>query len=154
MIFRAAAAAVLLAFTVSCSEPSLRFYGKTMDGEKFTSETLKGKAALIQFWATWCGYCRKDQPAVDVLTREFADRLTVLAVNVGESRSKVKAYLDQSPRACKIVLMEDTNLAAIFRPDGFPAYALINQEGSVAGVQNGSGGEEALRELLSKAGLN
>ena len=130
------------------------FSAKTMDGERFTNESLKGKVVLVQFWATWCQYCRREQPMVDDITKEFADKgLVVLAVDVGESRKKVKKYLDESPRACRIVLNEDTNLPALYAATAYPMYVAIDREGNVAGIQRGAGGENALRRLLSKAGL-
>jgi len=135
--------------------PAPHFMAKTMDGERFTNESLKGKVVLVQFWATWCKYCRGEQSMVDDLTKEFADSgLVVLAVNVGESRKKVKKYLDDSPRSCKIVLMEDTNLAALYAANAYPVYVLIDRDGNVAGIQRGAGGENALRRLLRKAGLD
>jgi thiol-disulfide isomerase/thioredoxin len=68
-------------------EPAPRFTAKTLDGEKFSNELLKGKVVLVQFWATWCQYCRRDQPAVDAIARDFAEKgLVVLAVNAGEPR--------------------------------------------------------------------
>ena len=139
---------------IDTREPAPRFHAKTMDGESFDNESLKGKVALLQFWATWCQYCRRDQDAVDTITKDFANQgLVVLAVNAGESKKKVKKYLEESPRACKIVLMEDTNLAAIFAARSFPVYVLIDKEGRLAGEQRGAGGEDALRGLLKKAGL-
>lgn len=109
---------------------------------------------LVQFWTTWCPYCKGEQPVVDKLVQDFSGQgLVVLAVNVGESKKKVQKYLDQSPRACKIVLTEDTNLAAMFPSRGYPLYILIDREGTVVARQDGAGGEEALREMLRKAGL-
>ena len=130
------------------------FHAKTLDGEVFTKESLKGKVVLVQFWTTWCPYCKGEQPAVDKLVHDFSGQgLVVLAVNVGESKKKVQKYLDQSPRACKIVLTEDTNLAAMFPSRGYPLYILIDREGTVVARQDSAGGEEALREMLRKAGL-
>ncbi|MGC9951861.1 MAG: TlpA disulfide reductase family protein [Bryobacteraceae bacterium] len=135
-------------------EPAPRFTAKTLDGEKFSNESLKGKVVLVQFWATWCQYCRRDQPAVDAIVEDFADKgLVVLAVNVGEPKRKVKQYLAQSPRACRVVLMEDTNLAALYAARSYPLYVLIDRDGNVAGRQKGAAGEDALRRLLRKAGL-
>ena len=135
-------------------QPMPKFVAKTLDGEQLTNESLKGKTVLVQFWATWCPYCREDQPAVDALVRDFAGKgLVVLAVNVGESRSKVRQYLQESPRACKIVLTEDTNLAAMFAPNGFPLYVLIDKDGNLVDGQRGAAGEDALRHLLQEAGL-
>jgi thiol-disulfide isomerase/thioredoxin len=130
-----------------------QFAAKSLDGEVFTSESLKGKTVLLQFWATWCGYCRREQPLVDAIATGMAAKgVVVLAINVGESRSKVKQYLAESPRACKVVLEEDTNLTTVFEARGFPLYVAIDAAGKVAGVQRGAGGEEALRSLLAKAG--
>jgi thiol-disulfide isomerase/thioredoxin len=135
-------------------EPAPKFTAKTLDGERITNDTIEGKTCLIQFWTTWCGYCRKDQPAVDDIAGKYAGAgLVVIAVNVGESRKKVLAYLETSPRQGNIVLMEDTNLAAVFRARGFPFYVAIDAKGRVAGVQSGAGGREPLVELLDRAGL-
>ncbi|MGA3024574.1 MAG: TlpA disulfide reductase family protein [Bryobacteraceae bacterium] len=134
--------------------PAPHFTAKTVDGERFSNESLMGKVVLVQFWATWCHYCRSEQSMVDDISREFADKgLVVLAVDVGESKKKVKKYLDDSPRACKIVLNEDTNLPALYAATAYPVYVLIDREGNVAGIQRGAGGERALRYLLRKAGL-
>jgi thiol-disulfide isomerase/thioredoxin len=135
-------------------KPAPAFTATTLAGEKFSNESLKGKVVLVQFWATWCGYCRREQPIVDNIEREFAGQgLVVLAVNVGESRKEVESYLEQKPRACRVVLKEDTNLAASFRGSGFPRYVLIDRQGNIAGTQNGAGGEQSLRQLLARAGL-
>ncbi len=131
-----------------------RINAKTIDGERLTNDSLKGKPVLLQFWTTWCQYCRRDQEAVDEITRDYKDKgLVVIAVNVGESRRKVKSYLEANPRACKVVLTEDTNLAAAFGGEGFPRYVLLDREGKVAGTQEGAGGEASLQQLLRKVGL-
>jgi thiol-disulfide isomerase/thioredoxin len=132
-------------------EPAPKFSAKTLDGELFTNESIKGTAVLLQFWTTWCPYCRKDQPALESIIHDLQDKgLVILAVDVGESRKKVKRYLEESPRSCKIVLTEDTNLAAIYAPRSYPFYVLIDKDGKIAGTQRGAGGEDALRHLLRK----
>src|SRR5579884_3048797 len=108
-------ATALPLFSIEHHEPAPRFSAKTLTGEKYTNESVKGKVVLLQFWATWCKYCRAEQDTVDSLAKEFADQgFIVLAVDVGESKKKVKKYLDESPRSVNIVLTEDTNLAAMF----------------------------------------
>lgn len=135
-------------------DPAPHFVARTTEGERLTNDSLKGKVVLIEFWATWCQYCKKDEPALESLTKEFnKDGLIVLAVDMGEPRRKVKKYLESSPRSCKIVLAEDTTLAAICEAKTYPLYILIDREGNIAGVQHGAAGESALRRLLSKAVL-
>lgn len=131
-----------------------RFSGKTLTGDAFNNQSLLGKVVLVEFWATWCPYCKRDAGPLNRLTIEFAkDGLLVLAVNVGESKRTVKDFLADHTRQGAIVLMQDTNLAAVFEAKSFPLYVLIDREGKIAGEQRGSGGEPALRRLLRKAGL-
>ena len=158
---RAAAGAFLAAILVACMpaadgvrDPAPRFSARTLDGERYTNQSLAGHPVLIQFWATWCPRCRSDQPAVDAIAREFADKgLVVLAVDLGEAKRTVTSYLDRSPRQCKIVLTQDTNLAAVFAAKVVPLYVLIGEDGKIAGTQEGAGGEAMLRRFIRRVGL-
>src|SRR5258708_25016278 len=55
-------------------EPAPRFHAKTLEGEQFTNESVKGKVVLFQFWTTWCPYCKSEESLVNDLTKEFADK--------------------------------------------------------------------------------
>ncbi len=135
-------------------EPAPRFTAKTMSGETFTNASVKGKVVLLEFWATWCQYCRDEESLVDQIDKEFSPKgLIVLAVDVGESKKKVKKYLEQNPRKVRIVLTDDTNLAAMYAATSYPIYVVIDREGNIAGEQRGAAGEGALRRLLRRAGL-
>jgi thiol-disulfide isomerase/thioredoxin len=135
-------------------EPAPRFTATTTGGEKFSNASVKGKVVLLDFWTTWCPYCKEEGELVDKLGHEFADKgLIVLAINVAESKKKVKQYLERHPRSSRIVLMEDTNLAAMYQATVYPIYVVIDREGNIAGEQRGAGGEGALRRLLARAGL-
>jgi thiol-disulfide isomerase/thioredoxin len=135
-------------------EPAPRFHATTTSGEKFTNESIKGKVVLFEFWATWCGYCDHEAPYVDQIAKEFAGKgLIVLAIDVGESKKTVKRYLAAHPRGVPIVLMEDTNLAAMYQANVYPIYVLIDRDGAIAGTQRGAAGEQALRRLLMRTGL-
>lgn len=135
-------------------EAAPRFRAKTLAGENFNNEALKGKVVLLEFWTTWCPYCRSEQALIDEINQEFSDRgLVVLAIDVGESKKKVKKYLDQSPRSCRVVVTEDTNLAAMYAATQYPIYVVIDREGNIVGTQRGARGEIALRRMLQRAGL-
>jgi thiol-disulfide isomerase/thioredoxin len=135
-------------------EPAPRFNAITTTGEKFTNESIKGKVVLLEFWTTWCGFCADEAAFVDKIGHELADKgLILLAIDVGESKKTVKKYLEQHPRSCKIVMMEDTNLAAMYQATVYPIYVVIDRDGNIAGTQRGAGGEEALRNLIARAGI-
>jgi thiol-disulfide isomerase/thioredoxin len=136
-------------------EAAPRFNAVTTTGEKFTNDSIKGKVTLLEFWTTWCGYCAEEAAFVDKIGHELADKgLILLAIDVGESKKTVKKYLEQHPRNCKIVMMEDTNLAAMYQANVYPIYVVIDREGFIVGTQRGAGGEDALRRLIARAGLD
>ena len=135
-------------------EPAPRFTATTTAGEKFTNASVKGKVVLLEFWTTWCGYCANEAAFVDKIGQELADKgLILLAIDVGESKKTVKRYLEQHPRNCKIVMMEDTNLAAMYQANVYPIYVVLDRDGNIAGTQRGAAGEPALRKLISRAGI-
>jgi thiol-disulfide isomerase/thioredoxin len=131
-----------------------RFRAKTVAGESFNNESVKGKVVLLEFWTTWCQYCHDEEPLVEAIHKEFAQKgLIVLAIDVAESKKTVKKYLEQHPRSCRIVLTEDTNLAAMYQATSYPIYVVIDRDGNIAGEQRGVAGERALRRLLASAGI-
>jgi thiol-disulfide isomerase/thioredoxin len=135
-------------------EPAPRFNAIATTGEKFTNDSIKGKVVLLEFWTTWCGFCADEAAFVDKIGHELADKgLILLAIDVGESKKTVKKYLEQHPRNCKIVMMEDTNLAAMYAATVYPIYVVIDRDGFIAGTQRGAGGEEALRRLIARGGI-
>jgi thiol-disulfide isomerase/thioredoxin len=147
--------AVSLAFAGSDDrEPAPRFHAKTLEGEQFTNDSVKGKVVLFQFWTTWCPYCKGEESLVNDITTEFAGKgLVVLAIDVGESKKTVQQYLKDHTRKCRIVLTGDTNLAAMYAANSYPIYVVVDRDGNIAGEQRGAGGVRALRRMLSRAGL-
>jgi thiol-disulfide isomerase/thioredoxin len=136
------------------NKPAPRFRAKTTSGESFNNESVKGKVVLFEFWTTWCQYCHQEEPLVEAINQEFADKgLIVLAIDVAESKKTVRKYLEQHPRTCRIVLTEDTNLAAMYQANSYPIYVVIDRDGNIAGEQRGAAGEKALRRLLASADM-
>lgn len=130
------------------------FHARTLAKESFTRAGLKGKVVLIQFWATWCGFCRKDQAELDDVYMDLSAKgLQVLAVNVGEPAAKVNAYLRNSERMVPVVLSADTDLLQVFPTKAFPTYIVISREGKLAATSAGAMGYDGFLRLLKAAGL-
>ncbi len=76
-----AASASGAAETVPVTVPAtLKFSGKTLDGEAFDASTLAGKPAILWFWAPWCATCASEAQSISSLEEEFRGRLTFLGI--------------------------------------------------------------------------
>jgi outer membrane lipoprotein-sorting protein/peroxiredoxin len=131
------------------------FKFNSLDGKEFSLQSLRGKVVLLDFWATWCGPCRKDLPALEKIYSEFRDRgLVMLGMNVGEDRETVSKFLAANKLSYPIVLAGQTEMLESYSVIAFPTVVLIDREGKIALYHVGSGSESELREALTTLGLS
>ena len=55
-----------------------------MNQQQFQNLMNEGKVVLVDYWAPWCGYCRRIGPAYDKIAQQYGDRLVVAKVNIDE----------------------------------------------------------------------
>jgi thiol-disulfide isomerase/thioredoxin len=64
------------------------------DGRTVSSESLKGKVVLVNFWATWCPYCRKEKPVIDDFWKDYRNRgFEVVSISVDDPPEKIGAWM-------------------------------------------------------------
>lgn len=131
-----------------------KFTVAALDGKPYDLATLKGKPVLLEFWSTWCGPCRNSMPSVERISREYKDQgLVVLAVNTGEDRDTVQAFLKATPMAYPALLGDEAGILKDYRVTAYPTFVLIGADGKIAAYEIGFGGDSMLRGMLEKAGL-
>ncbi len=113
----------------------LQFTAKTLDGQSFSGDSLKGKPAVLWFWAPWCPVCQREAPLV---ARVAAENPTVTFVGVG-ARDRLPALQAFAAKYAvnKFTELADTDAAvwAKFGVTHQPAYAFVRPDGSVEVVR-------------------
>lgn len=104
-------------------------------GEKLSLSSLKGKYVMIDFWASWCGPCRKENPNVVRLYQEYkSDPFEILGVSLDGDQNRWVQAIQQDGLVWKHVsdLKKWNNEAAkLYNVQGIPATFLLNPEGEI-----------------------
>lgn len=108
------------------------FVLKDLSGKDVQLSSFKGKPVVLNFWATWCPYCRKERPHLKSLYEEFKDRdLVILSVSVDSSEGKVAKFVQQNP-APYVVLTDTEGMAAVpYNIMSLPTTYLIDRNGKI-----------------------
>jgi thiol-disulfide isomerase/thioredoxin len=118
------------------------------DGE-LDPAALEGRVTLLAFWASWCGVCEQQMPAIEALHRAHASRgLRVIGVNqdrVADQDGLVRAYARE--RGLDFEMALDTGpVGRAFRISMIPHVVLVDRHGDVRHVHQGRVGESTLVE--------
>lgn len=102
-----------------------------IEGGKTSLAEQKGKVVLVYFWATWCGYCRRELPVgVEKVVRERKGQpFTVLAVSIEEPADLVAGYVKGAGITSPVLLDGDGTVARAYRVTGTPTTYLIGRDG-------------------------
>ena len=157
-----AEAVPLDALTGASATASTRLEGKpapdfalpNLAGETVRLRDLEGRVVLLNLWATWCGPCRIEMPAIEELHQTFADDgLTVLAVNIGETPEEVQAYIDRFDYTFPVLLDADATVGDRYHAFSIPSTVVIGRDGVVSHHLVGARPEAVFREALRTHGL-
>lgn len=121
-----------------------------LNGESLNLATLKGKVVVFDFWATWCGPCRAQQPLYEQVKERFKSSKDVVFLNVStdENRDIVKPFLE-SNRWKKTVYFED-GLSSLLRVSSIPTTLIVNRQGDIASRMNGYVPEKFVETLSTR----
>lgn len=131
---------------------------KTIDDKTLTGKGLLGKVVLIDFWATWCGPCKKASPIMQSLHEKYGKQgLVVIGANTSERDTNGKPV--KWPNAARDYAKEhkysytftwgNDDMKTQWGVTGIPTMFVIDKKGVVRKVQVGF--DAKLEEILEKA---
>jgi thiol-disulfide isomerase/thioredoxin len=129
--------------------------GVTVQGKSFTSESLKGKVLIVDFWATWCGPCREALPELAQFYEENkAKGLEVIGVSCDSRKPDLVEFLKENTNVTWPQLFGPSGstgwhaLAAKFQVSSVPTMYIIDREGILRAIENGRFPKAKIEALL------
>ena len=119
-------------YFVENPEPAPAFQARDLTGKVVSTADWKGKAVLLNFWATWCPPCRVEIPILIALQRKYEGRLLIIGVSEDDgSPEEVLKFANSAGINYPVVMATPELLAAWGGVAALPTTFLINPEGRV-----------------------
>ncbi len=124
--------------------------GKSTAGAAVSTEALKGKVVLVDFWATWCPPCREELPHVLAAYEKYhAKGFEVIAVSLDQDEAALKKFVEEQKMPWAQIYEGASAIAEKFGVESIPTTFLINAEGKIAATNlRGADLEKQLEALL------
>ncbi|USN51944.1 MAG: TlpA family protein disulfide reductase [Myxococcales bacterium] len=111
-------------------------------------DNFKGKWVLLNLWATWCPPCQAEMPSLEILEKNFGDKLTIIALSADDSIEPVLSYIQTHKPSFKVYFDQKKQMTKLLGIDKYPETFLISPEGRFVSQMSGP------RDWSSKAAFS
>ncbi|MFE2291994.1 TlpA family protein disulfide reductase [Streptomyces sp. NPDC059452] len=130
--------------------------GERVDGDgRFSLKELRGKVVVVNAWASWCGPCRVEAPALSRVHEELEDKgLRVVGVNADVSVEAARSFEEDAalvypslhdPQGRQLLRLPK----GVVNTAGYPFTIVVDPEGRIAASRIGAIGEGELKDLVT-----
>jgi cytochrome c biogenesis protein CcmG/thiol:disulfide interchange protein DsbE len=130
--------------------PAPDFTGTDLDGRQVRLSDYRGHPLVLNFWASWCGPCRAEEPGLLNILHQYQPMgLEILGVTVRDNLGQAKIYRDEFKVPYRSIFDQAARLAYAYQIDAPPSSVFIDKDGVVQYKITGALGEESLRQLIA-----
>ena len=132
-------------------------------GNSHTLSDYEGKIVFLNFWATWCGPCKKEMPDIQMLYEEFGENtgdVVILGIanpktdenptNQDGTIEEITSFMNENGYSYPVVMDTTGEFFATYGIRAFPTTFMIDVEGNVYGYVSGALTEEMMRDIISQ----
>jgi len=137
--------------SVGVGGPAPELALESLDGRQVSLSQYRGSVVLVNFWATWCGPCNSEIPALEAAYRANKDRgFVILGVDVGDTPQAVQAFVSNKGISYPVLLDEGGRMLVRYGGLGVPMSALVDQDGIIRERHVGGISKAKLESYLEK----
>lgn len=132
-------------------KPAPDFELKTVEGKAIKLSDLKGKAVMINFFATWCPPCRAEMPTLQEVYKQYeAQGFVVLAVDLNEPEVAIRSFRDSLGLTFPIVVDKDDKVSRMYDIVPLPTSYFVDKKGIVHTKWTGEIRKEQLEAVVKQ----
>lgn len=120
-------------------------------GEEIKLSSFKGKPIVINFWTTWCGYCKVEMKYFEELYNEYKDKVEFVMVNstIEDNKDEVNKYITGQGYTFPIYYDINGNAVNTYKITGYPITMFINKDFQISRIHQGMINLETLQKNIN-----
>lgn len=118
--------------------PAPDFQLKTVSGKTVSLAALKGHPVMLNFWATWCPWCKKEIPDMIRLEHQYGNQIQIYGVDVQEPSATVKSWMSSHGVDYPVLLDNGAQVAANYGVTALPVTVFIHPNGTISQIHVGA----------------
>ncbi|GGQ13682.1 TlpA family protein disulfide reductase [Shewanella litoralis] len=143
--------------TAVIAAPSLDHTVLDAKAQPVSLQQYAGKVVYVDFWASWCGPCRKSFPWMNAMQAKYQQQgLEVVAINLDVDTALAHEFLSKIPATFNLTFNPEGDVAKAFDLQGMPSSFLFNRQGELVQTHMGffeeniSAYEQEIQTLLQE----
>ena len=145
------AAEVLTAGSDSSARPAPELPSQVLSGKRVDLASLRGKPAVVNFWASWCGPCKDEAPELERFSESLGDRATLVGVDWNDAEDNAREFIEKSGWSYPILRDPSQKVGTEYGLTGLPTTFVLNSDGDIVETLQGPQTFETLEQALAAA---
>lgn len=106
-----------------------------LNGGEFSTDNLKGKITVLNFWAPWCPPCKQEMPELETFYQHFKDKesFQLIATAINAPFEMVSNFITDNGYTFPIYIDAEVQSVAPYASQGIPATYIVNKDGKIIG---------------------
>lgn len=123
---------------IKAGEKAPAFSVPSPQGKMISLKDFKGKYLVIDFWASWCGDCRREAPELVELYKQYGGKnCEFLGISFDTEKDAWLSYVEKAgmkwPQASELTKWKETKVNDAYKLDWIPTFYLVDPKGKVVG---------------------
>ena len=137
--------------TVRVNTPAPDFTMQDSDGKEVKLSEFKGKPVVLNFWTSWCSFCKEEMPYFETAYKEHGQDVQFIMLNVAKSErteGEGQKYIQSSNYTFPVFYENEGKVMNLYGLRGFPATIFIDKNGNIAERNIGIITQDKLNEKI------